>query len=428
MSHESRLKRRLRILHVSPSYAPMIGGAERLLQSVSERLAERGHQVTVLTFDCATQRDFWSAKPAGLPHRETLNGVQVIRVATAPGRLHRMYEWWLGRRGGWRTAGWLVGMDDWALLGPSGINMLPSMAGLRADVVTSVNWCMAATYWAILPRGLRRAPRVGVPILHIECDWAANPHYLRMLEGCDASIVCTDAEREFVEARGGRSVVVAGAGADPARFAHRDGARIRARHGIGDRPVIGFVGRQDKLKGTATLIEAMRIVWRGVPDAVLLMAGPSAHRDAVVSDALAGLSDCDRSKIVLIDDFADVDGPSIMDACDVLALPSVEESFGMVFVEAWMCGKPVIGGDIASTRCVIDHGVDGWTATPFDAEDLACKIMDLLADPAKRACFGERGRAKALARYTWDRVTDAWETALINVAAGASARRVSPAR
>jgi len=38
----------------------MVGGAERLLQSVSERLVERGHEVTVLTFDCATQLDFWT--------------------------------------------------------------------------------------------------------------------------------------------------------------------------------------------------------------------------------------------------------------------------------------------------------------------------------------------------------------------------------
>ena len=397
----------------------MVGGAERLLQSVSERLVQRGHEVTVLTFDCATQRDFWTPRPAGLPRRETLNGVDVVRVRAAPGRLHRMYEWWLARPGGWRTAGWLVGMDDWALIGPSGINMLLPIATRRADVVTSVNWCMSATHWACPPRWLRHAPRVGVPIFHIECDWATNPHYLRMLRDCDATIVCTEAERDFVEARGGRSIAVAGAGADPARFDQRDGARIRAQYGIGGRPVVGFIGRQDALKGAATLIDAMGTVWLETPDAMLLMAGPSAHRDEAVSQRLAGLSPCDRAKVVLIDDFSNADGPSIIDACDIVALPSVEESFGIVFVEAWMCGKPVIGGDIASTRCVIDRGVDGWTVTPFDAKDLACKILDLLADPERRACFGARGRAKAVDRYNWDRVTDVWETTLLSAAAGA---------
>ena len=156
---------------------------------------------------------------------------------------------------------------------------------------------------------------------------------------------------------------------------------------------------------------------------------PVTHEaDVVVAGACeGGLGGCMAAvaaarrgaKVILIDDFADADGPSVIDACDIVALPSVEESFGIVFVEAWMCGKPVIGGDIASTRCVIDRGVDGLTATPFDAQDLSSKILDLLADPAKRACFGARGREKALARYTWDRVTDIWETTLLTAAAGA---------
>jgi Trk K+ transport system NAD-binding subunit len=48
-------------VQVSPAYAPLIGGAERMLQSVSERLVERGHDVTVLTSDSETMLDFTSA-------------------------------------------------------------------------------------------------------------------------------------------------------------------------------------------------------------------------------------------------------------------------------------------------------------------------------------------------------------------------------
>ena len=238
-----------------------------------------------------------------------------------------------------------------------------------------------------------------------------------MLGDCDGVIVCTDAERDFVEARGGRDVAVAGAGVDPARFEGRNGASIRARYDLVDRPVVGFVGRQDSMKGVPTLIEAMRTVWRHAPTAVLLFAGQSAHRDGNVTARLAALSEDERSRVVMIDDFPDEDGPSIMDACDLLALPSSEEAFGLVMIEAWTCGKPVIGADIASTRCIIDSGVDGWTAKPFDASDLAAKILDLLANPDKRAKFGARGRAKVLSRYTWDRVTDVWEASLQQAAA-----------
>lgn len=404
--------RPLRIAHVTPAYAPLVGGAERMLQSVSERLVARGHEVTVLTFNCATMRDFYSSRGAGLPSREVLNGVRIIRVAPADSVLSRLSQWLLNQPGGWRTSSWMFGKDMWPLQVPRGVGMLSRIRRVDADVITSVNWGFGLSYWACPPRPLRRRPRVAVPVLHIEQEWALNPRYERMFGDCDGAIVCTDAERHFIEERGARDVAVAGAGVDPARYNRRDGAGIRAAYDIGDRPVVGFVGRQDTMKGVPTLIESMQAVWRHFPNAILLLAGQSAHRDAKVNGMLATLSENDRSKVLLIDDFEDSDGPSIMDACDVLALPSTEDAFGMVMIEAWMCGKPVIGADIASTRCIIDSGVNGWMAAPFDALDLAEKILDLLADPARRNRFGVRGREKVLSRYTWDRVTDVWEASL----------------
>jgi glycosyltransferase involved in cell wall biosynthesis len=411
--HRSPSARSLRIVHVSPAYAPLVGGAERLLQSVSERLVQRGHDVTVLTFDCATLRDLSFAQSAGLPKHETLNGVRVIRVDPVEGRVNRLLHWWLRQPGGWRSTAWLFRDEElWPFSRPSGIGLVLPLWRLEADVVTSVNWYFGSSYWACPPRRVRRVPRVAIPVLHIAREWANNPLYPRMLRDSDATIVCTDAERDFVQARGGTEIAVAGAGVDPIRFERRDGRRIRACHGMGDRPVVGFVGRQDTLKGVPTLIDAMHIVWRHSPDAMLLMAGQRAHREADVTRKLDELSPADRARVVLVDDFSDADGPSIMDACDVLALPSVEEAFGMVMIEAWMCGKPVIGADIASTRCIIEPGVDGFTSRPFDSVDLAEKILELLVDPAKRAAFGERGRAKVLSRYTWEHVTDVWETTL----------------
>ena len=407
--------RSLRIVHVAPGYAPCVGGTERLLQGVSERLVARGHQVTVLTFDAANMNDFRVPGGAGLPAREVVNGVRVLRVDPFGGALKRIHDRSLRVRGVWRLSRSLIGEDQWPLMPPIGLSLLSPLARQRADVITVANWHFGCSFWAIPPRPLRFVPRVAIPILHIEREWAQNPRYSRMLRDCDAAIVLTEAERDFVEQRGARSVVVTGAGVDPERYAHRDGARIRARYGIGDRPVVGFVGRQDTLKGVPTLIEAMHQVWAHVPNAVLLMAGQSAHREPKVTEMLHALTPEDRGRVVLIDDFADADASSILDACDVLTLPSVEDSFGMVIIEAWICGKPVIGGDIAATRCIIDSGVDGWMATPFDARDLASKILDLIVDPQKGAAFGAHGRSKVLARYTWDRVTDAWEATLQSV-------------
>lgn len=69
----------MRILQVAPSYTPIVGGDAHLLRAVSERLVERGHDVTVLTFDARSYRDF-RTRGAGLPPRELVNGVRVVRV------------------------------------------------------------------------------------------------------------------------------------------------------------------------------------------------------------------------------------------------------------------------------------------------------------------------------------------------------------
>jgi len=417
MPQTSNGARPLRIVHVAPAYAPLVGGAERLLQSVSERLVQRGHDVTVLTFDCATLHDLHAQRGAGLPPVEIINGVRVVRVNPAGGTLNRAQEWWIQRPGGWRSLSWLFGGQTWPLDRPSGLGTLFPLARMEADVVTSLNWYFGMAYWVCRPKFLRRVPRVAIPIIHMEAEWAHNPLLPRLLSDCESVIVCTDAERDFVADRGARDIQVAGCGVDPEQFEHRNGAEIRARYGIGNRPVVGFVGRQETRKGVPTLIDAMRFVWERVPDAMVLLAGQSAHRDPAVSAAIAALSAENRAKVVLVDDFANTDLPSIMDACDVLTLPSVNESFGLVLIEAWACSKPVIGADIAATRCVIDDGVDGFTVKPFDAEDLAAKILELVTDSEKRARFGERGREKVMARYTWDRVTDAWEAALRRAAA-----------
>lgn len=417
MSQRSNGARPLRIVHVTPAYAPLVGGCERLLQSVSDRLVERGHDVTVITFDCATMLDFCKPMGAGLPRDERVNGVRVVRVNPVGSKLNRLHQWWLKQPGGWRTTTWVMGDELWPLDLPSGIGLMRPLARIPADVVTSVNWYFGAAFWVCRPRYLRRTPRVAIPVLHIEREWAHNPLLPRLLADCEGVIVMTDAERDFIAARGGREIEVGGCGVDPARFERRDGAAIRRQHNIGDRTVLGFVGRQDYLKGVPTLIEAMHTVWRHAPETVLVMAGQSAHRDKPVNDAIAALSRENRAKVILLDDFADGELASIMDACDLLALPSVEESFGLVMIEAWACGKPIIGADIASTRCIIEPGVDGLMVKPFDASDLAMKLLELVNDPAKRRMFGERGRQKVMSRYTWDRVTDAWEAAFRRAAA-----------
>ncbi len=410
------MARRLHILQVTPTYAPCVGGAERLLQAVSERLAARGHDVTVFAFNGSTQPEVVSARGGNLPAVERIAAVRVRRFSpdAAAGRALR---WWSRQPGGWRSASAVLGDGlGMALRRPNPIRLVPAILRERADVVVSANWIWPAAYAAHLARRLRRFPLVGVPIFHISRPWSRSPLFERMLRACDATIALTAAERQFITETGAHGPVeVAGAGIDAERYRGVDGAALRARLGLGDRLVVGFIGRQDPLKGATTLIAAMRNLWERGRDVVLLLAGQSAHRSPEVDAALACLKPADRARVVLLDDFTERDAPSVPAVCDVVAVPSVEEAFGLVYLEAWMCGRPVIGARIPSSSCVIDPGEDGLLAEPLDPASLTQCLETLLADRGLRDRMGQRGRAKTLSRHTWTAVTERWEELLLRV-------------
>jgi len=99
-----------------------------------------------------------------------------------------------------------------------------------------------------------------------------------------------------------------------------------------------------------------------------------------------------------------------LDACSVYAMPSIHETFGIGYLEAWLHEKPVIGGDIAPLREVITHGGDGLVV-PQRVEDIARAITALLDDDALRASMGAAGYRKVIERWDWGRVMDRVEDA-----------------
>jgi glycosyltransferase involved in cell wall biosynthesis len=88
--------------------------------------------------------------------------------------------------------------------------------------------------------------------------------------------------------------------------------------------------------------------------------------------------------------------------CDVFALPSRGEGFGLVFLEAMAHGKPVIGGAHAGTPDVIEDGVTGVLVPHGDAALLSSALESLLSDPARASEMGARGRERVRAKFTFE--------------------------
>jgi glycosyltransferase involved in cell wall biosynthesis len=147
-------------------------------------------------------------------------------------------------------------------------------------------------------------------------------------------------------------------------------------------------------------------VWEKHPDAHLLMAGARTSFSPNIDRMIHALAPEQRDRVTVINDFSEEEKPDLLMACDVLAHPSANESFGIVFLEAWACGKPVIGAREGAVPSVIDDGYDGLLFDYPDPDSLAKVVLDLLANPSLRSQFGQAGREKTLANYTWDVVTE----------------------
>jgi glycosyltransferase involved in cell wall biosynthesis len=400
----------MRIVHVTPFYYPIIGGGQTHIKELSERLARRGHDVTVFTRNCSDGHGSWD-RPS-LPDTEIINRVKVRRFTSLrlPAKLLRV-----------RGSGLLLRtinsdfLNMWAR-GPHMPRLIAEIIRSEPDVVAVLSWFLPAIpYHARLAKMFKRFAFVGIPLFHTEAKWPFQGVYPKILRHCDAVLVNTAHEGRFVNSLvpGKREVHVVGVGVSPAEFAEPKGKRIRDRYGLGDLPVVGYVGKRIPQKGVGKLAQAMKIVWKSDERVRLVLAGPFGESEPIrrrEETLLGDLSTEERSRIIQIGTFTDEDKPSIFDAFDIFAMPSTAESFGITYLEAWMCRKPVIGSRIGATQCVIREGVDGLLVDPHDPADLAAAILELLRDPEKRTCMGQAGYLKTLTQFTWEKITDKVES------------------
>mgnify|MGYP001599773116 CR=1 FL=1 len=411
----------MKIVHISPLYYPCIGGAEFHLKEVCEGLAKRGHDITVLTSNIRRSSDLWKGVSGGLPEVESINRVKIIRLEPEGGALGKIVRRSLDLPGGCRLFNRILspsGLDHFTQ-GPRTYGVIPWVYKSGADLVVTMNWYWPPAYYAYLARRLKTFKLVGIPLFHTFEDWSNRDVYSSMLKYCDAVVTNTAHEADFASRPGAKTVFPVGVGIHPQAFDRKDGQGLRAAYDLGGKPVVGFVGRPTGNKGVGTVIEAMKYVWKWNSEVALVLAGPDASSSGVDEIRLHELTPLERARVVRICNFSDEEKASIFDALDVFVLPSVGESFGIAYLEAWMCGKPVIGARIGPTSDVIDDGVDGLLAKPDDPGDLAAKLLELLSDPGKRERMGQNGRTKTLKRFTWDRIIDKTEQVYRHVVDGA---------
>lgn len=352
--------RRLRILHLGfeDPMMPGAGGGSRRTHEINRRLVGAGHAVTVLT-----------TRYPGCRARYQ-DGVRYVQVGAGAGRSRLT-----------RLLGYLAG--------------LPFAVRREAEVDLVVEDFFAPFSSMSAPLWTRR-PTIGmVQWLHAgeKSVQYGLPFHLLERAGVrshrEMITVSHGVAERLEEMNPDAEVTVVGNGVDRSAF--------------GDTPSLGrdvvFVGRLEmRGKGLDLLLPAWALACRSV-DGDLVIAGTGIDEQRV--RRLAGtLGVADRVRFV-----GWVSGAAkyaLMNAARLVVVPSRQETFGLVALEALATATPVLAFDIPCLREVVP-AESGWTVPPFEVEALAAKLVELYPDRDRLLAAGRTGRAFA-ASYDWDRL------------------------
>jgi phosphatidylinositol alpha-1,6-mannosyltransferase len=185
-----------------------------------------------------------------------------------------------------------------------------------------------------------------------------------------------------------------------------DGARVRAEHGLGERPVVVCVSRMVARKGQDVLVRALPRIRERVPGAALLLVGDGPHRRSLERDVdRLGL----HADVVFAGRVPWAHTPDYYAAGNVFCMPTrtrrgglEPEALGICYLEAAATGLPVVAGDSGGAPDAVLDGENGYVVDGRDPAAVADRCATLLLDRELAAKFGARGRAWVAQQWRWD--------------------------
>ncbi len=180
-------------------------------------------------------------------------------------------------------------------------------------------------------------------------------------------------------------------------------SQVRSSLGLHEGQVMLLcAARLEKEKDVTSLITAMEVVSRTLPDVICFVAGKgSLHSELTAQINRLGLS----GKVKLLG-FRD-DILSLIAACDLFVLPSLAEPFGLVLLEAMALRKPVIATDAGGPREIVVSGNTGTLVPPAAPESLARAIVQICSEPGALTRLGDHGFARYQELFTAERMSKA---------------------
>lgn len=390
----------MRILVLTPTFLPALGGAELVILQVFRRLARR-HNVLVLTphlsqrllasssskeydrlinFQVSRYHDRLTMirvrghrLTRGLIPPFSLSAVSAVRRAAREFRPHVMNVHYVM---------------------PTGLAGLYAQRFLRIPCVITYNG--------------RDVPGPGVPPL-----WKYWHRFIGL--GCADMTFGSGYCRDVIYGSSSHHGHVTYNGVEePVPVSHEQLASFRARFDIPrNAPVLFALQRVNALKRIDVIIRSMPRVLAREPEARLFIGGKGEDLERLKRLTLdLGI----EGRVIFPGFIPDGEIPVYQMAADLFLFHSTYETFGIVLAEAMNYKKAVVSVSNTAIREVVDHGRTGLLVPTFDHRAFAQAVLELIRDRTRREGMGRRGYEKVRRHFRWDAIAGQYERVLESAA------------
>jgi glycosyltransferase involved in cell wall biosynthesis len=393
--------RPLRIILSIWMFKPGTGGLQSHAEQLGRALVLRGHQVTVVTRAYSFVPEF----------RDYLFANEPIGDASLEGMRVRPLQ----LRKEWRPVQWLLSkFIAWPTLAPLGVRLYEMQAKHAAqqayedaDIIHHIGQATALIGFAAERAArLRRIPFLVEPTCHpFQAGDAPLDH--RLFRRADRLLVHSQFEADHFRSLAYLAPIdIVGNGIEDRTDG--DAESFRQETGISGQ-IILYIGRKDPDKGYPLVIEAFHRLRSRMPDVNLVCIGPPGTK--TMRGTEIGLLD-----LGFVSEQTKHDA---LAACTCLCVPSVGESFGLVYMEAGRYAKPVVARRLPVLEELLDNGRAGLllgkqntknNTVDLTADELTASLHQLLNSAEERRRLGETCR-RVSEEFVWDKVVKRFEAA-----------------
>ena len=359
----------MKILQITSSFFPVLGGQEKVVYEISKRLVEKGHKVTILTTDLLCEEK--------VPKREKLEGIEIVRFKN---------KLFLG------SYGYSPEAIRWLKENYSKYNIVHSHGYNRHLSEFAIKILYGKIPIIFSPHGfIHTKKNYFFKIIH---DITFG-RFVKRANLCTALTKLDFGEYEKLGVKKEKIVEIPN-GVDVEKFSK---SKKYDSKKFGD--FILYVGRIHESKGLQYVLEAIKKL-----DTKLVIVGKDAgyKQDLMEKSKKLGI----EKKLIFLGGIVDEDLIKLYKSSKIFVLFSEWEGFGIVVVEAMAAGKPIIVSNRGSLPHIVNNKKEGFVVKFKDVKELHKRIEQLLNDNKLCKNMGIEGK-KTSKKYEWKNIVKKYE-------------------